>query len=90
MDFIQQHGWEADGAVVNAAALTTTGYSLLDALLDTGLPFVEVHISNINAREKFRQASVLAPYAKGQIAGLGLKGYLFALDYLAAYKKNEQ
>jgi 3-dehydroquinate dehydratase-2 len=55
-----------------------------DALADAKLPFVEVHLSNIHAREEFRHHSVVASIAKGQIAGLGWRGYLYALDYLVA------
>ena len=72
-----------DGVIINAGALTQVAYSILDALLDAGCPVVEVHISNIHAREEFRRHSVIAPFAAGQIAGLGWRGYLFALDYLA-------
>ena len=84
VDFIQQRSPSAVGVIINAGALTQVGYSILDALLDAGLPFVEVHISNIHAREEFRRHSVFAPYAAGQIAGLGWRGYVYALDYLAA------
>ena len=84
VDWIQQESSSADGIIVNAGALTQVGYSLLDALIDARLPVVEVHISNIHAREEFRRKSVIAPYAAGQIAGLGWRGYLYALDYLNA------
>lgn len=83
VDFIQEKAGSASGVIINAGALTQVGYSILDALLDSGLPVVEVHISNIHAREEFRRRSVFAPYAKGQIAGLGWRGYLYALEYLA-------
>lgn len=82
VDWIQQESSASDGIIINAGALTQVGYSLLDALLDAGLPVVEVHISNIHAREEFRRKSVIAPYADGQIAGLGWRCYLYALDYL--------
>jgi 3-dehydroquinate dehydratase-2 len=85
VDFIQERGGDADGVIVNAGALTQVGYSILDALLDTGLPVIEVHISNIHAREEFRRRSVIAPYALGQIAGLGWRGYLYALEALLAH-----
>lgn len=84
VDFIQGNAGAASGVIINAGALTQVGYSILDALLDSGLPVVEVHISNIHAREEFRRHSVIAPYAKGQVAGLGWRGYLFALEYLAS------
>jgi 3-dehydroquinate dehydratase-2 len=83
VDWIQANSAGASGVVINAGALTGVGYSILDALLDAGLPLVEVHISNIHAREEFRRRSVFAPFAKGQVAGLGWRGYLYALDYLA-------
>ena len=85
VDFIQQESDVADGIVINAGALTQVGYSILDALLDTQLPVIEVHISNIHGREKFRRHSVIAPYALGQIAGLGWRGYAYALEALKAY-----
>ncbi len=86
VDFIQERSGGAGGVVINAGALTQVGYSILDALLDAGLPVVEVHLSNIHAREEFRRHSVIAPYAAGQIAGLGWRGYVYALEYLAALK----
>mgnify|MGYP001206942138 CR=1 FL=1 len=84
VDFIQEHTSSANGIIINLGALTQTSYSILDALIDAKLPFVEVHLSNIHGREKFRQKSVLASTANGQIAGLGWRGYLYALDYLVA------
>jgi len=84
VDFIQKESGGADGIVINAGALTHYGLSLRDALLDTNLPVVEVHLSNIYAREEFRQRSVIAPIAKGQVTGLGWRGYLAALRTLVA------
>ncbi len=84
VDFIQGESAEAEGVIINAGALTQVGYSILDALLDSSLPFVEVHLSNIHAREKFRQKSVFAEKAIGQIAGFGSAGYIYALDHLAS------
>ncbi|MCH7594474.1 MAG: type II 3-dehydroquinate dehydratase [Chloroflexi bacterium] len=85
VDFIQERGGDADGVIINAGALTQVGYSILDALIDSGLPVIEVHISNIHAREEFRRRSVIAPYALGQIAGLGWRGYVFALEGLMTH-----
>ena len=85
VDFIQERGGDADGVIINAGALTQVGYSILDALIDSGLPVIEVHISNIHAREEFRRRSVIAPYALGQIAGLGWRGYLYALEGLMTH-----
>ena len=82
VDFIQSQGQDAAGIVINAGALTHYGISLRDALADSRLPFVEVHLSNIHAREEFRHHSVFADLAVGQIAGLGWRGYLFALEFL--------
>lgn len=76
-----------DGIILNAGALTQSSYALLDALLDAGVPFIEVHISNIHGREPFRRNSVFAPYAVGQIAGLGWHGYRYALEHMAGILK---
>ena len=84
VDFIQESSSGAKGVIINAGALTQVGYSILDALLDSGLPFIEVHLSNIHAREKFRQESVFAGKAIGQMAGFGPSGYIYALDHLAS------
>ena len=84
VDFIQENSGHAAGFIINGGALTQVGYSILDALLDAGLPVVEVHISNIHGREEFRRHSVIAPYAVGQIAGLGWRGYVYALEFLVA------
>ena len=82
VDHIQSAGQDAAGIVINAGALTHYGLSLRDALTDSRLPVVEVHLSNIHAREEFRHRSVIADIAIGQIAGLGWRGYLFALEFL--------
>ena len=82
IDFIQQRAGEAAGALINAGAFTHYSLALRDAFEATGLPFVEVHISNIHAREEFRHHSVLADLAIGQVSGLGWRGYLAALEAL--------
>lgn len=84
IDFIQAEAPHASAIIVNPGALTHYGLSLRDALADAGIPIVEVHISNIYAREEWRAKSVIAPIAKGQISGLGWRGYLMALETLAA------
>ncbi|MFT6161518.1 MAG: 3-dehydroquinate dehydratase-2 [Myxococcota bacterium] len=68
-----------DGAIVNAAGFTHTSVVLRDVLLATRLPFIEVHISNVHAREAFRHRSLLADVASGVITGLGVVGYELAL-----------
>ena len=84
VDFIQEKSPEATGIIINPGALTHYGLSLRDALADASLPIIEVHLSNIHAREEFRQQSVIAPIARGQISGLGWRGYIAALEIIAA------
>ncbi len=83
IDFIQAQAPQADGIIINPGALTHYSLSLREALADTGLPVIEVHLSNIHAREWWRTRSVIAPVARGQISGLGWRGYLFAVEALA-------
>jgi 3-dehydroquinate dehydratase-2 len=73
---------KADGIVINPGALTHYGLSLADALTDTSLPVIEVHLSNIHAREEWRKKSVIAPVAIGQIAGFGYRSYVAALELM--------
>lgn len=82
VDAVQQLTGHADGALINAAAYTHTSLALRDALLAVRVPFVEVHLSNIFAREAMRRTSLLADLAIGIIAGFGPRGYELALTAL--------
>ncbi|MDX6353914.1 MAG: 5-deoxy-5-amino-3-dehydroquinate dehydratase [Streptomyces sp.] len=79
-----QNSYDTVGAIVNPGALMIAGWSLRDALASYPRPFVEVHLSNVWARESFRHESVLAPLASGVIVGLGALGYRLAAQALLA------
>jgi 3-dehydroquinate dehydratase-2 len=84
IDFIQENRKRARGLIVNLGALTHTSYALYDCLRAVDLPAIEVHLSNVHAREEFRKASVTAPACRGYISGLGPRGYLLAAEWLCA------
>jgi 3-dehydroquinate dehydratase-2 len=90
IDCIQKNSSQAAGIIINPGALTHYGLSLRDALVDSGLPVVEVHLSNIYAREEWRAKSVIAPIARGQISGFGWRGYIAALQILVGELKVEK
>ena len=81
IDYLHKIGFSADGIVLNAGAYTHTSIALADALASITTPALEVHISNIYAREEFRHKSYLTPKCVGIISGLGLFGYDLAIEY---------
>jgi 3-dehydroquinate dehydratase-2 len=84
IDYIQAEGPDAAGIIINPGALTHYSFALRDAISASGLPTIEVHISNIYGREHFRRRSVTAACCVGIIAGLGWRGYVAALESLIA------
>jgi 3-dehydroquinate dehydratase-2 len=90
IDFIQANAPGADGILINAGAFTHYSLAIRDAFEAVEKPFVEVHISNVHAREEFRHHSVLADIAVAQVAGLGWRGYIAALDSLVGILKERQ
>ena len=90
VDFLQFERDGSDGLIINGGALTHYGLSLRDAVLDAGIPFVELHISNIHSRDGYRRHSVVEDIAVGQIAGLGVKGYEYALQLIVQHVRSQK
>ncbi len=80
IDILHQARLEYDGVILNAGAYTHYSYAIRDAISAIKIPVVEVHLSNIHAREEFRHTSVIAPVCVGQIAGFGKNSYLLAVE----------
>lgn len=87
VDKIQQAYGNTDFILINAGAYTHTSVAILDALNAVSIPFIEIHISNVHAREEFRHHSFLSAKAMGVIVGFGLDGYEYALDKAVRYIK---
>jgi 3-dehydroquinate dehydratase-2 len=90
IDFIQEKTDGADGILINPGALTHYGYSLHDALADAELPVVEVHLSDISAREEWRKISVISDIVIKQISDLKTESYLVGLEALAGHIRSQQ
>lgn len=82
IDAVQKAGFSSDGIIINPGGYTHTSVALGDAIASISAPVIEVHISNVQAREDFRKISHISAKVKGTISGLGLDGYALALDYL--------
>ena len=81
IDKLHASGFDYNGIVLNAGAFTHTSFAIRDAISAIITPVIEVHISNVHARESFRHHSTISPVSKGIIIGLGLTGYSLAIDY---------
>jgi 3-dehydroquinate dehydratase-2 len=90
VDWIQQAKEKFDVIVINAAAYTHTSIALRDAIVAVGVPTIEIHLSNIHAREEFRHKSLIAPVCWGQITGFGQKSYILALEAAVDVKVNKK
>ena len=90
VNMIQEARDKAQGLIINAASYTHTSIALHDAVKAVGLPTIEVHLSNVHAREDFRHHSYMAAAAKGVICGFGPYSYILALDALAQILKQEE
>ena len=90
LDWIGRALDSADGIIINPAAYTHTSVALRDALAAVNIPAIEVHISNVHAREEFRRRSLIAPVCLGQICGLGHDGYEWALRALVRFLEKRE
>jgi 3-dehydroquinate dehydratase II len=88
--WIQQAKGAFDVIVINAAAYTHTSIALRDAIAASGVPTIEIHLSNVHAREEFRHKSLIAPVCQGQITGFGQKSYILGLEAAIYVKENKK
>lgn len=89
IDWIHEGENSVDGIILNPGAFTHYSYAIRDAIASITKPVIEVHISNVHAREAFRKNSVIAPVCVGQITGLGFFGYKMAMDYFIRGRNND-
>ncbi len=89
IDYLHKEGFDADGLIINPGALTHYSYALRDAIAAVEIEAIEVHMSNIYAREEFRRKSVMAPVCTGHLVGFGFYGYAMALSYFADSLKDQ-
>ena len=82
---LQEVGFDATGIIINAGAYTHTSVAIADAIKAIDVPVIEVHISNVDAREDFRRISMIGPVCLGSITGFGLKSYNLAIEYILNY-----
>jgi 3-dehydroquinate dehydratase II len=88
LDCLHQHFGSVEGIIINPAGLSHTSVALRDGVAMMDVPIIEVHLSNIHARESFRHHSYISSIARGVICGLGAEGYIYAVDALAGMLKN--
>ena len=89
IDYLHKEGFDADGLIINPGALTHYSYALRDAMGAVDIEAIEVHMSNIYAREEFRHKSVMAPVCTGHLVGFGFYGYAMALSYFTDSLKDQ-
>jgi len=90
VDALQKAGVDADGVILNGAAYTHTSVAMRDAVAAIGIPVVEVHLTNPQAREDFRRTSLLADFCAGSISGFGAESYVLALLYFERRKQERE
>lgn len=89
INWLQEYGFSADGIILNAGGYTHTSVAIADAVAAITTPVIEVHISNIFAREEYRHISLIAPHCTGSIIGFGTTGYSMAVNYFVSSNKRK-